>query len=788
METGFFRKRFHVLHVVLADTGSVAFQKTILDSRGQNLFPRVVVHTFTVLVVTERDMDHRPTRDESTGVVFLPVVVDRGLLSFAQTNVKVVLRGEFFDNDFNKSCVCLFDVLRNFFVQLEHLEKKIAEPFVRVLPPDPPPLLFGVWFVRYAVERFLDGDHRFVLAFAAFKGHVSDSQKFCWLCQPQSDLQSEELGVIRFLADADVVSPLEFFGRNDMAKKVKVVRTVPKTVAEAQAMEQEKPRTSRLRQLRLSTTEELPVLPDGIEGSEEQDAIWREILSGNGHMIVNAFAGTGKTFTMVRGLQLMAAATCLPKYTNVAAFNRAVGNELKTKVPAGVRAGTLHAFGLGACSYVNRDVKIEQDKMDLLLTDMMGERLSKEDREAYYQILKLASLCKNTLAGEVWEEDGEWYFTVVPEVLDELCGKFDVMIEEGRRTFVYQRVEDLITASLRDEEYIDQDDMIWVPVVKNYKMFRANLLIVDEAQDLNACQQQLVLKAGDRLLLVGDKFQAIYGFRGADTHSIKTMADLLGQTRRGLTQLALTKTRRCPKVHVEYVKFKLKEIPGMESLQQFEALADAPKGILTPRTYDLMCQEIKATDMVVCRTNAPLVRLAYECIRRRKRVKIQGRDIGSQFKKLIETHSRGRDDISYLRENIEVWHSEQITKIGRTKGLVKRDRLTAQQHDKAMAIRYFINNSKSVKEILDTIEELFSERGNKDDFALLGTVHALKGMEAETVWVLGPEEMPHPMARSAEEIEQEWNLWYVAHTRSKNVMNLVRLPETGNVGRRFQES
>lgn len=578
-----------------------------------------------------------------------------------------------------------------------------------------------------------------------------------------------------------------------MAKKaVKIVRNVPKTVAEAKSLEQAPPRklSERILAAKIKGWNEgtaLPELPDGITGSEEQIAIWQEMLGGRAHMIVNAFAGTGKTFTKVRGLQLMSAACCLPRYTNVAAFNRAVGNELKTKVPEGVRAGTIHSFGLSACSYVNREVKIEQDKMDVLLTQIMGEKLNKDDRETYFHVLRIASLCKNTLAGEVWEEDGEWFYTVVPEVLDQLCDRFDIIIDPERRKFTYEKVEELLQASLRDDEYIDQDDMIWLPVVKDYRVFRANLLVVDEAQDLNACQQQFVLKAGDRILLVGDKFQAIYGFRGADVHSIQTMTDLLSNTNRGIEQLVLTKTRRCPKSHVAYVKMKLKGRQGMEALQQFEALDEAPLGVIAELPYDHMCEKLAIGNMVVCRTNAPLVSLAFECIRRRRRVKIQGRDIGAGFKKLIETHSRGRNEIAYLRENIEIWHTEQIAKVGKTKSHAKRDRLIAQQHDRVMAIRYFINNSKTVREILQLIEELFSERGDKADFVLLGTAHALKGMEAETVWVLGPEEMPHPMAKTPDEIEQEWNLWYVAHTRSKNVMNLVRLPETENVGRRFQE-
>ena len=38
-----------------------------------------------------------------------------------------------------------------------------------------------------------------------------------------------------------------------------------------------------------------------IKGTKEQEEIWNEMKNGNGHMMVYAGAGTGKTFTIVEG-------------------------------------------------------------------------------------------------------------------------------------------------------------------------------------------------------------------------------------------------------------------------------------------------------------------------------------------------------------------------------------------------------------------------------------------------------------------------------------------------------
>lgn len=578
------------------------------------------------------------------------------------------------------------------------------------------------------------------------------------------------------IAAANVTAHHGFLGKIVMGFK----RIVPKTKAEAELLDEGPKTLGRKTQGKILLIDDIPDLGDGIVGSDQQTKIWREIIYGNGHLVVNAYAGTGKTFTMLRGLTGLDAMGKLPRYTNVAAFNRAVGKELQSKVPEGVRAGTLHSFGLSACYYTNRDFKIEPDKLDGLLTEIMGEKLSKADREAYYQILKIASLCKNTLKGTI-TCDEEWVYECNNKELDDLCLRYDIPVD--RPAFVYQKVEELMSASLNDETYIDQDDMIWLPVVKNFRVFQADLLVVDEAQDLNACQQQLVLKAGRRIMLVGDRFQAIYGFRGADVYSMQTMINLLNEkTTKLVTELPLSKTRRCPKSHVAYVREKC------PWLGEFEALPEAPEGVLAPKGYEKLVQECGHGDMVVCRTNAPNIGLAFELIRRRKRVKIQGRDIGVKFKRLAEVHAHGSNDVGVLRKNFNNWYQAQLAKFRKIKGLAKRERMISEMHDTARSMWFFLDNSTSVSKLLEMISDLFSESVGERNFTLLGTAHALKGMEATTVWVLGPEEMPHPMARTEEDIEQEWNLWYVAHTRSKQNLYLVTLPEREVAGREFQEA
>ena len=74
-------------------------------------------------------------------------------------------------------------------------------------------------------------------------------------------------------------------------------------------------------------------------------------------------------------------------------------------------------------------------------------------------------------------------------------------------------------------KYIDFDDMIYLPAKLGLVKKSFDLLIVDEAQDLNPAQHELVVRGSKQVLAVGDDKQAIYGFRGSDSNSINNLID-----------------------------------------------------------------------------------------------------------------------------------------------------------------------------------------------------------------------------------------------------------------------
>jgi DNA helicase II / ATP-dependent DNA helicase PcrA len=328
------------------------------------------------------------------------------------------------------------------------------------------------------------------------------------------------------------------------------------------------------------------------------------------------------------------------------------------------------------------------------------------------------------------------------------------------------------------------------------------VLMVDECQDLNQCQQQLAMRAVEsgagkptvyiggrtiapatdqgRLVLVGDTHQAIYGFRGADTVSMSRLAAMLTATPRGCQEYPLTVTRRCPQSVVRLAR---------QLVPTFEALPDAPEGIVTtteaivaaqhvvadsqhePTTRKLELAALSPTcergDMVLCRTNAPLVELAYSLIRANTPVRIQGRDIGQGLKTLITKLVKGDGPTTVLLTRLSEWQAKETQAIAAKldhNADVKYQALS----DRVECIEALCEGMATVQEVLARIDQLFQDvtPGDHSAYVLLSSVHRAKGLESHTVRIIRPELMPHPMARQPWEQEQERNLLYVACTRA----------------------
>jgi superfamily I DNA/RNA helicase len=497
------------------------------------------------------------------------------------------------------------------------------------------------------------------------------------------------------------------------------------------------------------------------------------------HLIVIARAGTGKTTTLVEGLKrvkgLETTITPSPQQAAVwkameqskdarsicfVAFNKSIATELSQRVPEGCDAMTMHSMGFRAIRKRFDNVKVNQYRVRDIIGELLGMEsweLRKKKPEVLQATEKLVGLCKMNLTDpNIGKEEVTTIGICWSQALAELSSYYDVDLN-GHSTEVFTLVPRVLDRckDVDRDGCIDFNDMIWLPVVLDLTLWRYDLLLVDEAQDLNRCQQELACKAGSRLILCGDPKQAIYGFAGADSESMSRMQQRLEDTEQGCEVLPLTVTYRCGKAIVA---------EAQKYVSDFEAHESNHDGTVCNLDFDDgYREEAEYGDMLLCRVNAPLVSECFRFLRQGRRAEIQGRDIGQG---LISTVKKQKaSSVPELQERLSLWLYNECEREHRNRN-PSENRLIALQ-DRYDCLACFMEGMQTVDQVITRIEEVFTD--DKESVGIkLSSVHKAKGLESRRVFILQPEKagMPHPMAKTPWQQEQELNLLYVAITRA----------------------
>jgi DNA helicase-2/ATP-dependent DNA helicase PcrA len=312
--------------------------------------------------------------------------------------------------------------------------------------------------------------------------------------------------------------------------------------------------------------------------------------------------------------------------------------------------------------------------------------------------------------------------------------------------------------------------------------FHFSHIFVDEAQDLNASQiwflEKLVSKRKDsRCFIFGDKNQAIYAFRGAESNSFLQLSTTLSKFKK-VTNLSLSVSFRCPKSHVQVVQ-KLEP--------QISSAPNAVVGGIYEKIPEFIAsQKIQTGDMVYSRINLPMIKFAYSMfLGVGKKIVIVGeKDIREDMLKVIESYLKKKNPppfYKYVREEEErekklYYYVDQRSKV-------------AKREEFYEALSWLSTRHETVEKLKTTIETLFSE--DEKDAVIFSTVHKAKGRQSNNVWILDPysfflnQDIPRGLGKSEkddaktiskwQEVEKEQlrNLVYVALTRSKKNLNIV---------------
>jgi len=483
--------------------------------------------------------------------------------------------------------------------------------------------------------------------------------------------------------------------------------------------------------------------------SSYQQAIFEQVQRGDRNIAIEAVAGSGKTISLVKSIEYVPS----DKSVCFLAFNKHIATELQSRVPANARASTQHSLGFSNLRKQFGRVKVDEFKVDNILDALMPmptkyapyeEKAQAQERR--HTMKKLISMCKALLLKP--KDD---------VAIQEAGALYDLDLGANPYEFLclLPRAFEMI---VNCTEEIDFDDMLYLPVYHGIYPDKFDVLLNDEGQDYTPLQIEFALntiKLGGMVITVGDTRQAIYGFRYADIHAMSRFVEATNAI-----ALPLSITYRCPLSHVALAQ---------QIVPQIEARPDAPDGIVADIPQAQFISMLREGDMTICRTNAPLIPAAFQLIRSGVKATVRGRDIGKNLADLARKIGKDAIDMEAMYDTLDIYEKNETLRITH-KPHYNSSQLQALE-DKVMTLEAIMAESTLPGEVPTKIETLFSDNSAG---IVLSSVHKAKGLEANRVFILEPGQMPHPLAKKEWEITQEYNIKYIALTRSRAELYFVR--------------
>jgi DNA helicase-2/ATP-dependent DNA helicase PcrA len=508
-----------------------------------------------------------------------------------------------------------------------------------------------------------------------------------------------------------------------------------------------------------------------------------------GPVLCVAPAGSGKTTTLVARIAWLIDEGVPPETICAISFNRKAAEELRERVtlalePQGpdlakrVRIRTFHALGLELLREAGEPVEPLLDREEVLKT-VRPEAPSAERRrfDTVLSRFKL-DLDVDPTAIEADPEAGP---------IARTYAAYEREIQRrGGLDF-----DDLVARSLRLLERNAAVLRLWRD--------RCAHLLVDESQDLDKAQLRLALllaAPANRIFLVGDDDQSIYGWRLADVRRLLSLAET---SLPGLTRVDLETNYRCPG-SVLARAVRLVEHNRERFVKVIKAGPRAEgRCILAPSAADDV-DRIGAiidswpadggTRAVLARTNRELLPAVAAAIRRSMPFRAGDLilpiespivdDLLAGAREASAAGARGRDSallaIAALPERARLPEGERL---GEDDPRIERRSIAAALQGWAAPFRSIDDLAAAIESTRSLLASL-----RVDDAALsLATAHGTKGLEFDHVAVIGLDEGRFPSARSIADaleperaMEEERRLAYVAWTRARRSLTLLYDP------------
>lgn len=459
--------------------------------------------------------------------------------------------------------------------------------------------------------------------------------------------------------------------------------------------------------------------------SEQQHAITLAIRGLN--VKINAFAGTGKTTLLIEIALRMPEKKIL-----YLAFNRKNADDAQTSFPGNVLCATPHQMAFRAVGHKFKDrLKNRIDGFDLC------RKLA---------ITPFPGLTKS-FSGEM-----------ILEIIKQFCYSADSVISEKHipkefgKLFASKEEADFLAGGM--VAYAQQawnlltDTSCDLPVTHDiyFKLWGLSnpvldfdAVFFDESQDASAVMTNIVLRQKAQIIMVGDRYQSIYSWRGAvnamDTIELDNDCFVSQSFRYGqkVADVASNILNRCLKANVK--------IKGNQDINS--RLTNSP------------CRTI------LCRTNLKAIETAMTLYKSSPNVRIHivGRNAKNMNDELLNLLSGAEDLINGNRTFVP-----ELRQFSSWKELSNYAQSDEGRHLSGlvqMATMYRISHLRDILQRIGQISEAEAD-------IVISTVHRSKGKEWPDVKI----ENDFPIPGTKEFSNEEAHLLYVAVTRASHNLNV----------------
>ena len=468
--------------------------------------------------------------------------------------------------------------------------------------------------------------------------------------------------------------------------------------------------------------------------TKEQECIIEGI---NGNANIKAFAGTGKTSTLIEVTKERP-----DKKFLYIAFNKSVQTQAAKKFPKNVLCKTIHSIAFGVAGNAYR-AKLGNNRLFTV------NNFIRDYRKSYFA----QSTLKNFLnSADMNIEEKHINKHEIMEI-----SEFNIAecLENANMLWHKMKMIDDNSIKMEHDGYLKlfHLNMTNFPVACDYILF-------DEAQDSNNVVYDLLNSSQIPIIAVGDHHQSIYGFRGA----INSLKKFKGDS------FHLTKSFRFGENVAGLANQILKRFKN-------EKLTIAGVGGRDQVDWQPRYNELAALKKVmkISRSNSGLISNGIECLKNNYSFHIIG-GVNEELFKITKSVAGAQFNVGEAIKDPVIRHF--YNKGG---AVMENIRDYAMKTNDKEIDRALYNCDKYGKDIFMLLEKIKEKNGPVSSQVWLSTAHKAKGMECDNVILdedFGtfaydkPENIRKGKYPLIENGFQEINLLYVALTRAKQILHV----------------